>query len=284
MNEHFFIYNNQFFHQGETVTTIDNRGLRYGDGLFETMRMHEGKILNADFHFDRFFQGMKMLQFDIPEDYSSEFFIERVNELLLKNSISKNARIRLMIFRSEGNIFDAENNFPNYILETFPLSGKIELNENGLTIDVFADAKKSCDRFSNLKSNNYLLSVMAGKFAQKNNLDDAILLNAFGRICESSIANIFIIKNNKIYTPPLSEGCVAGVTRRWMIETFSLKNFSIEEKKLSVDDIFEADEIFLTNSIQPIRWVKNFRGKIYGSEKVKEIFRNVIENISGKKL
>jgi branched-chain amino acid aminotransferase len=280
MNEHFFIYNNNFFRVGMTVIRADNCGLRYGDGLFETMRLHEGKILNVDFHFERFFQGMKMLQFDIPEDYSSEFFIERVNELLLKNSISKNARIRLMIFRREGNIFDAENNFPDYILETFPLSEKMELNENGLVVDIFPDAKKSCDRFSNLKSNNYLLSVMAGKFAKKNNLGDAILLNAFGRICESSIANIFIIKNNKIYTPPLSEGCVAGVTRRSMIETVSLKKFSIEEKKLSVDDILHADEIFLTNSIQPVRWVKNFREKIYGCEKVKEIFRRVIENIS----
>jgi branched-chain amino acid aminotransferase len=266
------------------VITADNRGLRYGDGLFETMRMHEGKILNVDFHFERFFRGMKTLQFDVPQNYSTKFFIERVNELLLKNCISKNARIRLMIFRSEGTIFDAENNFPNYILETFPLSEKIELNENGLTIDVFPDAQKSCDLFSNLKSNNYLLSVMARKFAQKNNLDDAILLNAFGRICESSIANIFFIKNNKIYTPPLSEGCVAGVTRRWMIEKLSLDNFFIEEKNLSVDDLFNADEIFLTNSIQPIRWVKNFRKKIYKSEKVREIFRKVVEDIYDRKL
>jgi branched-chain amino acid aminotransferase len=284
MNEHFFIYNNNFFRVGMTVIRADNCGLRYGDGLFETMRMHEGKILNVDFHFERFFQGMKMLQFDIPEDYSSEFFIERVNELLLKNSISKNARIRLMIFRSEGNIFDVENNFPNYIIETSSLPEKIALNENGLVVDIFPDAKKSCDRFSNLKSNNYLPFVLAAKFAQKNKLDDAILLNAFGRICESSIANIFLLKNNKIYTPPLSEGCVAGVTRRSIVETFSLKKFSIEEKKLSVDDIFHSDEIFLTNSIQPIRWVKNFRGKVYGSEKVQEIFRSVVEDICGKKL
>lgn len=284
MNEHFFIYNNNLFRVGMTVITADNRGLRYGDGLFETMRMHEGEILNVDFHFERLFEGMKILQFDIPENYSPEFFIERVNELLSKNSISQNARIRLMIFRSEGNIFDTQNNFPNYIIETFLLSEKIELNETGLTIDIFPDVKKSCDLFSNLKSNNYLPSVMAAKFAQKNNLDDTILLNAFGRICESSIANIFIIKGNKIYTPPLSEGCVAGVTRRWILEIFSFEAYIFIEKNLSVEDVLDADEIFLTNSIQPIRWVKNFREKVYGSEKVRELFRNIIENIQGKKL
>ena len=284
MNEHFFIYNNNFFRVGMSVIGPDNRGLRYGDGLFETMRMHEGRILNVDFHFERFFQGMKILQFDIPGNYSPGFFIERVTELLLKNSISQNARIRLMIFRSEGNIFDTENNFPNYVIEIFPLSGKIELNENGLSVDVFPDAKKSCDRFSNLKSNNYLPSVMAAKFAQKNNLDEAILLNAFNRICESAIANIFIIKDNKIYTPSLSEGCVAGVTRRLILENFSAENYSVAEKSLSIDDVLDADEIFLTNSIHPIRWVKNFREKVYGNENVSEIFKKFIENICGKKL
>ncbi len=284
MNEPFFIYNNNFFRVGMPVISADNRGLRYGDGLFETMRMFEGKILNMDFHFERFLGGMKTLQFDAPENYSPEFFMEKINELLLKNSISKNAKIRLMILRGEGNIFAQKNDFPNYILETFPLSGKIELNETGLSIDIFPDAKKSCDLISNLKSNNYLLSVMAGKFAQKNNLDDAILLNAFGRICETTIANIFIIKNKIIFTPPLSEGCVAGILRRYMIEKFSLGNFSIVEKNLMVNNLFDADEIFLTNSIHPIRWVKNFRGKVYGNEEVKRIFENYIENIYGKKL
>jgi branched-chain amino acid aminotransferase len=277
MNEHFFIYNNQFFHQGETVTTIDNRGLRYGDGLFETMRMHEGKIMNEDFHFERLFHGMKILEFDIPENLSQLFFVHAIKDLLLMNSIEKNARIRLMVFRNDGNIFDTENNFPNYIIEASALPQKIELNENGLVTDIFPAAKKSCDIYSNLKSNNYLLPVMAARYAKKNKLDDVILLNAFGRICESAIANIFLIKNNKIYTPPLSEGCVAGTLRRWMLEKFFLKRYEVVEKKLSMDSLLNADEFFLTNSIQLVRWVKKFKERVYENERVKEIFQIVIE-------
>jgi branched-chain amino acid aminotransferase len=277
MNGHFFCYDGNFFLSGEPVISAGNRSLRYGDGLFETMRMQEGRILNYDFHLERLFQGMKILQFEVPEYYSPDFFLDAANKLLLKNFSGKNARIRLMVFRGEGGIFDPENHFPHYILETFFLSEKMKLNENGLVVDVFPDAAKSCDLFSNLKSNNYLTSVMAGLFANKNKLDDAIILNAFGRVCESAISNIFIVKGNNIFTPPLSEGCVAGVTRRWMLEKFCLKNFVVTEKNLSTDELLAADEFFLTNSIQPVRWVKSFGAKKYKNEIAKKIFEYIYE-------
>lgn len=277
MKEHFFIYNKQFFSVGTPVITPQNRSFRYGDGLFETMRMQRGKIVNIDFHFERLFAGMKMLQIDIPEYFSKNYFLDTVNELLSKNSIFQNARIRLMFFRGDEGIFEVENNSANFIIETFPLPEKIKLNEEGLVVDLFPDAAKSCDRFSNLKSDNYLPSVMAVRFAKKNSLDDAIILNAFGRICESSIANVFIIKDENIYTPPLSEGCVAGTMRRWMLEKLMLNNYVVQEKEMSIEDVLSADELFLTNSIQPIWWVKQFRNKIYGNKKVKEIFEYVVK-------
>jgi len=279
MNEHFFIYNKKYYHTGTPVVSAGNNGLRYGDGLFEAMRMREGKIINIDFHFERLFSGMKILQLGIPDFFSRSFFERTVSELLLKNSIFKNARIRLMFFRGDGGIFDPGNDAVNYIIETYPLSDKIELNEKGLVVDVFAGAKKSCDQFSNLKSNNYLPSVMAGLFAQKNNLNDAIILNTYERVCESAIANIFIIKDYKICTPPLSEGCVAGTMRRWMLEKFSLENYVVSEKALSVNDVMDADELFLTNAIHPVRWVKKLRDKNYENRIVKEIHQSLIQNI-----
>ncbi|HEV2832169.1 MAG TPA: aminotransferase class IV, partial [Hanamia sp.] len=240
MKEHFFIYNDTFFHVNEPVISAGNRSLLYGDGLCETMRMHEERILNMDFHFERFFNGLKVLQFDIPKYFSHEFFLRKINSLLVKNNHEKNARIRLMVFRGNGSILNPENNFPNYIIETSPLREKIEFNETGLVVDIFKDGMKSCDTFSNLKSNNYLLNAMAGLFAKKNNLDDCIILNKYGRVCESAIANIFIIKDENIFTPPLAEGCVAGVMRRWMLEKFSLKDYVVAQKNLSIDDVIHA--------------------------------------------
>lgn len=279
MNEHFFVYNNEYFLSGQPVINIANRSFKYGDGLFETMRVDEGQIINSEFHFERFFDGLNVLQFEIPVFFSSSFFIQKIDELLEKNKQDTSARVRLMAFRGDGGILKATNNYPHYIIETAPLDDKMELNENGLVIDVFADARKSCDRFANLKSNNYLHSVMAGLFAQKNNLDDAILLNTSGRVCETAIANLFIIKDNNIYTPPLSEGCVAGTMRRWMLEKFSLKKYSVVEKNILIEEVLDADEVFLTNAIQQMRWVKGFKEKNFGNEKAIQVYKNISESI-----
>ena len=272
MNEQFFIFNKEYYPSGTPVVTPANRSLRYGDGLFETMRMEQGKIVNSDFHFERLFAAMKWLQMDIPGFFSKDYFFHSVNGLLSRNSIHQNARIRLMFFRGEEGIFEIKNNSINFIIETFPLAGDFKLNEEGLAVDLFTDAAKSCDRFSNLKSNNYLPSVMAARFSRKNNLDEAILLNAFGRICESSISNVFIIKEKKLYTPPLSEGCVAGTMRRWMLEKLKMDLYVVHQKALTIEDLLAAEEFFLTNAIQPVRWVRQFRDKTYGNRRVKEIF------------
>jgi len=279
MNEHFFIYDDRFYSAGTPVISAGNRGLRYADGLFETMRMYQGKILLQDFHFERLMIGLRLLQFEIPETFNSLFLIKKINALVAKNQPGKNAGIRLMVFRGEGRILDNDNNLLHYIIETWPLSEKIEWNDNGLVVDIFPDARKSCDLFSGIKSNNYLPYAMAGLFAKKNKLDEAFILNTNGRICESAIANIFIIKGKNIYTPPLSEGCVAGVMRRWLLEKDNLKNYTFLEKELSVEDILDADELFLTNSVKMLTWVRDFSGKIYTHKRSFKIFQQILEVI-----
>ena len=272
MDEHFFIYNSEVFISGEPVIRIENRALRFGEGLFETMRMQNGKVLLAEYHFNRLFKGLDILLFEIPLFFTKEYILHKINELTSRNNCRQNARVRLMVCR------DSENNF-DYILEASPLNDEIQLNEKGLITDVFPDAKKSCDIFSNLKSNNYLRPLMATAFAKKHNLDEAILLNAYNHICESAIANVFIINHNTVFTPPLTEGCVEGTIRTFLLEKKKLGKLKIVEKILSKDDLLTADELFLTNSIQPVRWVKRFGEKEYGNEKVKEIFQFINSNI-----
>ncbi|MEO8569445.1 MAG: aminotransferase class IV [Ginsengibacter sp.] len=279
MIDQFFIFNNKFYANDSPVVSPSNRGLRYGDGLFETMKSIKGKIINEDFHFDRLFNGLQLLKFDIPKSFSKEFILKKIKELCSKNKHNDIARIRLMIIRGNGGIFDPENGFPNFVIESWPLSGITELNVNGLIIDLLPGAKKSCDNFSHLKSNNYLPYVMAGLYAKENKLNDCIVLNSFGRICDSAIANVFLIKGNKIITPPLSEGCVAGTMRRWMLEKFNLENYKVLEKKLTEDDLLDADECFLTNSIFYMRWVKNFRNKNFTNSSVKKIYNHILQTI-----
>jgi branched-chain amino acid aminotransferase len=276
MDESFFIYNDHFFARGTPVISAGNRALRYGDGLFETMRLYDGRILNGDFHFERFFSGMKTLQFANTAIFSPELFIQKIKELTQKNGHGSHARVRVMAFRPGENIFDEEKDPPDLLMETWPLPPTIELNEKGLILDVFEEGAKSCDRFSNLKSNNYIISAMAGLVARRNTLDDILILNVYGRVCESAIANVFVVKDKQIFTPPLSEGCVAGVMRRWLLERFLPTDHIVKETELSIEDVLGADEIFLTNSIQPVRWVEHFREKTYGNAVSKQIFQQFL--------
>ena len=281
MNGQFFIYNDKFYSNNSPIVSPGNRGLRYGDGLFETMKSVNGKIINAAFHLERLFSGLLLLQFDIPKHFTEDFILKKITEVCNKNQHNKQARIRLMIFRGNGGIFDPENHLPNYIIESWELAGTDTLNENGLIIDIFPDAKKSCDYFSNIKSNNYLPYAMAALYARKNNLNDCMMLNSFGRICDSVIANVFMIKEDAIYTPPLSEGCVAGTMRRWMLEKFELENYHVSEKSLTTEELLQADELFLTTAIYHIKWVKCFREKTYESYSIEKIYNKMIQTING---
>ncbi len=280
MNGQFFIYNNKFYANNSPVVSPANRGLRYGDGLFETLKSVHGKIINADFHFERLFAGLALLQFDVPEYFTKDFMLKKIGGLCAKNNHKGPVRIRLMIFRGNGGIFDPENHYPNYIIESWELSATNLLNENGLIIDIFPEAKKSCDSFSNIKSNNYLPYAMAALYTKKNKLNDCLLLNSFERICDSVIANVFIVKGNNIYTPPLSEGCVAGTMRRWMLEKFKLKGYHVSEKILSIEDLLSADEAFFTNAIYHIKWVKNFRTKNFTNNVIKIIYDKMLQTIN----
>ncbi|MEP6583327.1 MAG: aminotransferase class IV [Ginsengibacter sp.] len=280
MDEQFFTYNSKFYKTNSPIITPSSRGLRYGDGLFETMKSVNGKIINEDFHFDRLFHGLVLLRFIVPKSFNKEFILKEIKKLLEKNNHNEVVRIRLMILRGNGGIFDPENLFPNYIIESWNLPGTNELNVNGLVIDCLPGAQKSCDAFSNLKSNNYLPYILAGLYAKENKLNDCIVLNSFERICDSAIANVFVVKGNKIITPPLSEGCVAGVARRWMLEKFSLKDYKVLEKTLTIDALLDADECFLTNSIHYLRWVKSFREKDYINSSSEKIYHHILQTIS----
>jgi len=267
----FFTYNDRIYNEGDNIIPPGNRSLRYGDGLFETVKVNKGKIQLSAYHFERLFTGMNTLQFQIPKHFTPEYLRDKIAELCKKNKHHATARVRLVIFRGNGGLYDPESHIPHYIIQTWHIEESEELNSNGIMLDVYRDAKKSCDKLSNLKSNNFLPYVMAALYAKQIKVNDCVLLNNYDRVCDSTIANIFIIKDDIVYTPPLSEGCIAGVMRRFVIEQLQRSAFKIIEQQVSVEDIENAGEVFLTNSIQCIRWVKQFGNTKFGNKRVKEV-------------
>ena len=267
----YFNYNGRFFADDETVLSKDDRSYRYGDGLFETMKLINGNILLQDHHFERLFLGLDILKFKIPVNFIKQKIEEEIKELSKKNECERSARIRLSVSRGNGGLYDCDDKF-SYLIECWSLEQK-GLNENGLIIDIFPDARKSIDVFSNLKSANYLPYVMAAIWAKESKLNDALILNQHDRICDSTIANVFWVNDKKIFTPPLNEGCVAGVMRKKVLALATQNpDFLVSESILTEDILLQADEVFLSNAINGIRWVKECRGKSYKNTISSKIF------------
>lgn len=252
---------------GEPVLPINNRSYRYGEGLFETMRVKSGKILFQNWHFERLFSGLERIELPLPLHITAEKLAREVVELCTINNCWNLARVRLSVSRGGGNINDADQF--QYVLECNSMEEHLS-PVKGILIDLYPFARKAYDRFSDLKSANYLPYVMAARYARVNELDDSLVLNANGRIAESSVANIFIVREGQLITPSLEEGCVAGIIRRWIVE-----HYKVVQTGLCQEDILSAEEVFLTNAIRGIQWVRQFRDKLYTGNIALAIFEKL---------
>lgn len=268
----FFLFNDSFYPLDEEVLGPDNRGFRYGDGLFETMRLRKEEIPLLNLHLERLFYGLNELQFEIPQHFTKQFLEEQIFRLARKNQCLKEARVRLTVFRGSGGLFNIENNKPNYLIETYPLNDYFKFNQEGLQIDLCTEIRKSRDRYSNLKSSNYLPYVIAALYAQKNKLDEALVLNTENRVADGTISNIFWVKEANVFTPTLTEGPVAGVMRQWLLLSGKKEfNLNFVEKELYPEELWEADEVFLTNAVRGVRWVKRYKRKFYKNDLVLDL-------------
>lgn len=264
---------------GSPVLMADNRGFRYGDGLFETMKMISGRILLEDLHFDRLFTSLQIMKYKLPSFFTASLLKRQALNLCKENRCERQARIRLTIFRGNGGLHDHDNS-PHYLIECWLLSDTInQLNHDGLAIDTYPFARKSCDILSSLKSANFLPYVMAAEYAIENKLSDCLILNTNNGIADATIANVFIVKDGVIKTPSLTDGCVNGVMRKYLLGKLREAGYKIMEETIFENDLLSADEIFLTNAIAGIKWVKTFREKIYSNKLTTVIYDRFVRSI-----
>ncbi|HSU28397.1 MAG TPA: aminotransferase class IV, partial [Chitinophagaceae bacterium] len=257
----------------EPALTASNRSFRYGEGLFETMRVKEGSILLAAYHFDRLFSGLATLKIEIPPGFNDSKLQQEILHLCTRNECTRLARVRLSVSREEE---PGKPGSLQWLIEASPLEKTMtEWNEKGLRIDIYPLARKSCDAFANLKSTSYLPYAMAAAYAKDHQWDDCLVLNNHEAIADSSIANVFIIKNGEIRTPAISEGCIQGVMRRFVLEQLEILGYRVKTGRIGINDLEEADEVFLTNAIRGIRWVRQFRDKKYSNGTTLKIYRSL---------
>ncbi|WP_165806465.1 aminotransferase class IV [Chitinophaga parva] len=257
-------YNGRFQAASGPIFTADNRGFRYGDGCFETLKVYQGRVLLDDLHFERLMASVHLLHLEMPKYFTREYLSDLIIQLCIRNKAEKLARVRLSVFRTEGGLYAPENNHAEFMIQCWELSRQVfELNDNGLSIDIYPDSRKTCEKLSNIKSSNCLPYILASMYAKQHDLNDALLLNTRGRVADATSSNVFIVRGKEVWTPPLSEGCVCGVMRKHLLNLDT--TLQLREHPISVADLENADEIFLTNAIYGIRWVERFRDNSYGN-------------------
>lgn len=256
-------YNGDFIEETTPVLTLQNRMFRFGEGLFETVLVQGSITRLKDLHVERLTNGMASLQMstlDIGE------ITHNLSALVSRNATSHHIRARINVF--------SEGEKSSYTIETQSLDeDPTLLNERGWSVDIYPHFIKSLDSFANLKTASYLPFIMADKYAKEKSLDEAIILNTEGNICEATKMNVFLIKDGIVITPSLAQGCVNGVMRKHIIELVKQNGYSVEQKKIAPADLLAADEVFLTNAIKSIKWVVRFRDKTYSNQHVKNIYQ-----------
>lgn len=247
----------------EPSVSFNNRAFRYGDSIFETIRICNNKIMFLRDHITRLKLGMTVLRMNLPAELNTENIQEFIGQLIKHNAHAPHVRIRLTVFRNEGGYYTPETNDISFLIESEELPGPYELNQKGYWVDIYADIKKSINKLSNIKSGNSLMYVMAGIAKQSMKLDECFLINENGTICESISSNIFVVKNGTLYTAPLTEGCVAGIMRKQIMNLATENKILTFESPITTYTLMNGDEIFLTNAIHGIQWVGQFKEKFY---------------------
>ncbi|MCU0359954.1 MAG: aminotransferase class IV [Bacteroidia bacterium] len=261
--DQFCILNGHLISVYEPSVPFTNRAFRYGDALFESIRVCNNKIMFLKDHLTRLKLGMTVLRMNLPADFISENLAELISGLLKKNEHLPNARIRLTVFRNGAGYYAPESNDISFLIESTPMQSPYELNQKGLWVDIYADIKKSINKLSNIKSANALLYVMAGVAKQSMKLDECLLINENGTICEAISSNVFVVKNGTLFTSPLTEGCVAGVMRKQIMHLATENKILTFESPLTMYTLLNGDEVFLTNSIHGVQWVGQYKDRFY---------------------
>jgi branched-subunit amino acid aminotransferase/4-amino-4-deoxychorismate lyase len=262
--QQFVNHNGEILPDTTPLFTSDNRSLQYGDGLFETIRLVNGVPLFFEDHFHRLLSGMIMLQMQFEGTLDMNYFVDQIKMLSAQNKNEDAARVRLSVYRKTGGFYTPEAHEIGFVIQTESLAEKrFEVQQKGLKIDIYKETPKLPGRLSNLKTANCLTYILAGLYKKQKSLDDCLLLNTYGAVVESISSNIFIVRQGVLITPPLNDGCVAGIMRMQILKIARQYNKKVIEKSISPDELLLADEVFLTNAISGIRWVVAFRNKRY---------------------
>ncbi|MDA0356081.1 MAG: aminotransferase class IV [Bacteroidetes bacterium] len=259
--------NGQLVPQEEAKVNVSNRAFNYADAVFETMRIRNGQPLFFESHYFRLMANMRICRMEIPNHFTPEHLLSEITALVnAQSSNCSNARIKMVVFRDAEGLYTPVSNEVGYCITVQPLAEQdYPLNLSSYTVDIYKDFLVPPGLLSTVKTSNRMVNILGGIYAKENDFDNCLLLNTQKNVIEALNGNVFLVFDKTIKTPALSEGCLNGIMRRQIIELAPKLGFRVEEVVVSPFDIQQADEMFISNIIQGVRPVTNFRKKQFGT-------------------
>ena len=274
-------FNGKLIAQAENILT-QNRAFLYGDGVFETLKIINNKILFLEDHYFRLMASMRVIRMEIPMNFTMEFFEGQVLSLINQNGIFASARARITVFRNDGGLYLPKTNDVSFLIHATALvNTSYTLNNGEYEVDLYKDFYVTRQLLSSIKTTNKLINVTGSIFADENGLDNCILLNDTKNVVEALQGNLFMVQGKKLITPPVSEGCVNGVMRKQILAVAKkMEGIEVFEEIISPFDLQKADELFLTNVITGIQPITKYRKKEFTSSLAHLLVRKLNEVIS----
>jgi branched-chain amino acid aminotransferase len=260
-----------------TISVFDH-GMLYGDGVFEGIRVYGGVIFQWKEHLDRLYASSKSVKLNIPLPPAE--MTEAVTETLKRNSL-KDAYIRLVVTRGAGDLgVDPRHcKKPSVIIICEPVDPTygIVAKQKGISVIISSVRRDAVDATTHeIKSLNYLNSVMAKLEAADAGAEDALMLDRNGFVSEATTTNLFIAKDGDLLTPPSTAGILPGVTRKRIIHLAKELGYQVIEKGITPYDVTSADEAFLTGTLSEIVPLVKVKGILVGDGKVGPITRKIM--------
>jgi branched-chain amino acid aminotransferase len=246
---------------------VNNRAFLYGDGVFETLKILDNKVLFLEEHYFRLMSSMRVVRMEIPMYFTLEYFEEQLLLLAHAKSISASARVRITVYRNQGGYYLPIQNEVSFLIDAVALVHPLYFFESlSYEVDLYKDFYVTKQLLSSIKTTNKLINITGSIFAKENGLDNCLLLNDSKNVVEALQGNLFMLMGNQLITPPVSEGCLNGVMRKQIIDLVKkIEGIELVEASISPFDLQKADELFITNVIKGIQPITKYRKKEFTS-------------------
>jgi len=267
--------------QEDTILT-QNRAFLYGDGIFETVKIINGKILFLEDHYFRLMASMRVVRMMIPMNFTMEYFEEQILNLVKEQGIDASARARITVFRNDGGLYLPKTNDISFLINATRLENTFySINSNEYEVDLYKDFYVTKQLLSSLKTTNKMIHITGSIYAHENDLANCILLNDSKNVVEALQGNIFMLIGKKLVTPPVSEGALNGIMRKQILAIAKkVEGIEVSEEIISPFDLQKADELFLTNVIMGIQPITKYRKKEFTTNLAHLLVQKLNESIT----